>query len=543
MRRLAAIAAILMLTACGGGGGGGGGATPSQPATSPPAQHGTAQLQIVFPSVGPTAVRGRMPAYASGGSQSIAIQINGAPVNPSSVSKVCNPAVPSGNVCTFSFPAPAGNDTFDIALGDADGRLLSEGTVEAAITANQTTVLHLTLMGLPSRVTLKFDTPNPPVGVPADVHLTAVAYDASGNQILGDPYLQPIKIRSSDTSGQITLSDTRLADPSSVITVHYSGKLMAAATFSSEIPTSQYNADAAFAPNPYHSYATTYYTFQVAADASGNAWFVECKYGNSGPCKVGKATPDGQVSETADVPDAYGIVAGPDGNMWFTENTKPYVAKIGADMQFTAYLAKSIASNEAYFAGPIVIGADGNMWFAEYGDIAELATSGQIVKRITTNCAWCKYLTVGGDGNFWLSGYGSTIIQRIAPDGTIASFTLDPMTTGPVYSNLVRGGDGQIYFITSSGLHKIAADGTMTAVTVTPTGQLFGAPFTLGPDNNIWGVDNGAAAFVTPGGALTAYPIPNAGISTTPDVGAAWGTGGNLWLGGANAITRFTYAP
>ena len=77
----------------------------------------------------------------------------------------------------------------------------------------------------------------------------------------------------------------------------------------------------------------------------------------------------------------YGITAGPDGNLWFTELSANKVGKITPAGDITEFGA-GISAN----AGPyeITAGPDGNLWFAENfaggrqaGGIARITPLGQ----------------------------------------------------------------------------------------------------------------------------------------------------------------------
>jgi len=69
--------------------------------------------------------------------------------------------------------------------------------------------------------------------------------------------------------------------------------------------------------------------FFLAAGPDGNVWFTE---EGSGSHTIGKITPAGVVTEysrriTTDANPA-GITAGPDGNVWFTERDSDRIARI-----------------------------------------------------------------------------------------------------------------------------------------------------------------------------------------------------------------------
>src|SRR5512139_421740 len=63
------------------------------------------------------------------------------------------------------------------------------------------------------------------------------------------------------------------------------------------------------------------YSWAIAAGPDGNLWFTE-QMGN----RIGRITPAGVIAEFSLPTTPYGIVAGPDGNLWFTE---VFAAKIG----------------------------------------------------------------------------------------------------------------------------------------------------------------------------------------------------------------------
>jgi virginiamycin B lyase len=67
----------------------------------------------------------------------------------------------------------------------------------------------------------------------------------------------------------------------------------------------------------------------------------------------------------------YGIVPGPDGNLWFAENTYNAIARMTPGGDLTEYVLPHLSS------GPvsIIVGSDGNLWFTE--------VSGHAVGRIT----------------------------------------------------------------------------------------------------------------------------------------------------------------
>ncbi len=560
MRRAIVCALALGLSACGGGGGGGsssaGGGTPVIPAPST----GTAQLAIIVPSIGPSRIARESrssaikPLYVSAGSALIGILLNGNPVDPKQITQVCNPNQTGATVCTFTFPAPVGSDSFDIALADSNANILSEGVVQASITGGQTTVLHLTFLGQPARVALQMDNPNPLRGITSTVKITATAYDDANYQIIGDNYLHPIVIASSDTSGNTVLSGAQFNNPSDSITVTYNGKRLPSATFSVTSPASSGNTAAVLTPNAYLQFGpTAYTTWQVTRGSDGNVWFAECST-NVGPCKIGKITPAGQITESADVAYAKDLVAGPDGNIWFTEGSnRAYIGQVTPAMQIHEFLVKTLAPNEGFWEGPIIVGADGNLWFGEGDRLAAMNTNGQIVRE-TSLGGWYlpADIEIGPDSAFWVSEF-----QEMATATTSGSVTTRFLPSTPSGS-MVFGQNQLLYYSFPNSVQTMTLSGTTSQVTLTPSGSTFQAPFVIDSSGSIWGfgsIPNGqngtggghGATMMTPTGTLTVNPMVGnlASGAITSFNGMTWGADGNLWIAGVggNYITRFYDGP
>jgi streptogramin lyase len=74
----------------------------------------------------------------------------------------------------------------------------------------------------------------------------------------------------------------------------------------------------------------------ITAGLDGNLWFTECTFNSSsGKCtddRIGRITPGGQITEFPPLPtpgsEVQHITAGPDGNLWFTEQDGNKIGRI-----------------------------------------------------------------------------------------------------------------------------------------------------------------------------------------------------------------------
>jgi hypothetical protein len=225
------------LSACGGGSSSSG--IPQAPASAP-ATSASVVISIKIPAAstatGTAAVR--QPLYVSANTQSATISVNGATpvvINLAATSPNCTAVAGGGRSCTATVTAPVGTDTFAETLYsaiNAGGSALSQGKTSHAIVAGQANTVALTLDGIVAALTLAVANAAPPVGTPASIGLTVNINDASGAAIIGsDPFVTPVTLTDSDTSGGTALSKTTLNSPAdaAALTVAYNGKTTAQA--------------------------------------------------------------------------------------------------------------------------------------------------------------------------------------------------------------------------------------------------------------------------------------------------------------------------
>jgi streptogramin lyase len=273
-----------------------------------------------------------------------------------------------------------------------------------------------------------------------------------------------------------------------------------------------------------------------------------------------------------------GITAGPDGNVWFTNEGDRFRSNRG-EVEFITPAGAITAFAQPQTTEPagIVTGADGNLWYGGEVDSFEQPAIG----RITTDGTATRFslppgfadtglgfvltaVTLGPDGNVWYAHSQYTpekgVIGHISPDGQATSSVIPPdrfggSAVGGALS-MTAGPDGNIWFIPDF------VDGHYYAGRVTPDGQytFFEAPGTdnalwsiaAGPDGNLWAsavrfdrrdarILSASIDQITVNGQFTEFSLPDASHAAAS---ITLGPDGNLWFTepGANQIGMMTPA-
>ncbi len=166
--------------------------------------------------------------------------------------------------------------------------------------------------------------------------------------------------------------------------------------------------------------------FGITAGPDGNLWFTE-GLGNGN--KIGKVTTTGSFTEyPVPTPNSFpsGITGGPDGNLWFTEDFGNKIGKVTTTGSFTEYPVPTANS------GPISIadGPDGNLWFTEGSGskVGKVTTSGVITEYpVPTAFSEPFGITASPDGNLWFTETnGNNIGVVVLGRTTSTSVTCSP---------------------------------------------------------------------------------------------------------------------
>ena len=212
------------------------------------------------------------------------------------------------------------------------------------------------------------------------------------------------------------------------------------------------------------------------------------------------------------------ITSGPDGNLWFTEESCGKIGRITPSGSITEF---SLATRS--YPNDIVAGPDGSLWFTEINDksIGRITTAGSVTTFPIPGDDIPMAITVGPDGNLWFTM--DRAIGRITPAGTITLFPTLQELIPSFTTDITIGPDGNLWFTGDFIVGYITPAGAVTILPIASNSQFSG--ITAGPDGNLWVMDWNRILRVTPAGQPTSYDIPDTGwgsIIAGPD--------GNLWF-------------
>lgn len=282
----------------------------------------------------------------------------------------------------------------------------------------------------------------------------------------------------------------------------------------------------------------------IVAGPDGDLWFTE-----SAASKIGTINPvTHAISEFATPTPAsfpLGIAAGPDGDLWFTEFDANKIARINPATHAITEFALPAGSTSPI---DITTGPNGNLWVTASGNpgaidqINPVTLTFSPIPAPTANVQPFGIAT-GPDGNIWFterdSGGGSPgADSRIGKlDFATDSVSDLPTSTASAAPNgIAAGPDGSIWITEAAADKVVLLDPTTAAMTsiATPTGDP--TVIAAGPDGNMWfteGANPGAVAFINPVTRhITQFPTA---AGTSEPVGLATGSDGNVWFAESTA--------
>lgn len=258
---------------------------------------------------------------------------------------------------------------------------------------------------------------------------------------------------------------------------------------------------------------------RIVAGSDGNLWFTGDvgeagrigKIGASGAAATGYAMPQTPASD---------ITSGPDGNLWFV-TYGGHIGKITTSGQITEYQLHHGGG------GAITKGPDGNLWIAcsEQNEIDKSTTSGELTQYSVPAGSEPSAITAGPDHNVWFTDRKSSKIGRITPSGEITEHSI-PGGGSP--QGIVTGPDGSLWFtVTGAGGNKIGKITPSWAVTEYPLPEVASpGGITAGPDGDLWFTEKEGIGKITTAGVISEYSLPAGGQPR----GIAAGADGKLWF-------------
>lgn len=219
--------------------------------------------------------------------------------------------------------------------------------------------------------------------------------------------------------------------------------------------------------------------FGIVRGPDGNMWFTEQFPSGS----IGRVTPSGVVTEFP-VPKSHDgecIIAGR-GVLWFASNQSRLIGKMSTSGHATTYTAPGIAPY------CVALGSDGSVWFTDTANVAIgrlNVHSGHIDEFKLANSSSVPLEIAGGrDGNVWFTDNGAGMVGKITPTGAITEYALPSGSNSRPYG--IAEGPGRAMYVGEEGPGNIARVTSAGVVTEYHVGTVDNTALSLGPDRQIW---------------------------------------------------------
>ena len=230
----------------------------------------------------------------------------------------------------------------------------------------------------------------------------------------------------------------------------------------------------------------------LAVAADGSVWFTRSPVGldpfNSN--RLGRISPTGELSTVALgfglFDQAQGIIAGPDGALWFTMGSR--IGRITTAGELTSFGGEGLLAPSNLTAG-----GDGAIWFVDRcvncSRIGRVTMDGVVTTFELPPSTFPVAFAAGADGALWF--HSSWSVGRIGFDGTVAAFDMPPELANRSVQGITVGGDGALWFTLSDAVGRATADGTFSTyplgVDATGLGRsIRNDSVTTGADGNVW---------------------------------------------------------
>jgi streptogramin lyase len=240
---------------------------------------------------------------------------------------------------------------------------------------------------------------------------------------------------------------------------------------------------------------------RIVAGPDGNLWFTGFARNTStgrAAAAIGRITPAGSITQfllPTSIGFSVGIASGPDGNLWFTQsetedNLVALIGRITTAGVITEFPTPHTWNNPF----DITVGPDENLWFTEsvispFNKIGRITTSGTITEFQIPTRAVPIGIAAGPDGNLWFTASthpeGAGKIARITTSGVVTEFPL-PSSLGYYPASIAAGPDGNLWFTENPNkIGRITTSGVITEFSI-PTPSKAPGHIIVGPDGNLW---------------------------------------------------------
>lgn len=267
--------------------------------------------------------------------------------------------------------------------------------------------------------------------------------------------------------------------------------------------------------------------YGIVAGPNGSLWFAN--FGNS---SIGEISTTGAVSNFTDptIDEPVDITAGPNGALWFTNYGDSTIGEIT-----TAGLVSNFTDASISHPTGITTGPDGALWFANQGNnsIGRITTSGSVSNFTNAGIVSPYDITPGPNGALWFTNQnpsGISSVGEISTGGSVSSFTNSKITNpygivadgSSVWITNLPGGSGG-----SDAIESLSSSGSVTHVYKDPS-LSNPSSITVGSDGALWFVNNGNASIgrITTSGTISNYTDP----TIDGPIWIAAGSDGALWF-------------
>lgn len=272
--------------------------------------------------------------------------------------------------------------------------------------------------------------------------------------------------------------------------------------------------------------------FGITAGPDGNVWFTEAM-GNH----VGKMSVDGELLDRYPIPsrdsNSQGLTTGYDDRVWITECNPSKIAAITTDGEFTEYPTPSRRSAPC----SIVRGPDEKLWFASFlGNlVGSITSSGRIEEfSVPTADAGPYQVASTGSEEVWVSENTGDSVASLSAGGNYTEYRLGGDRKSDI-AGVAVGDDGSIWFAETTGnligrliVDPESAGGRRLIEYPMPRRDVWPYGVTLGPDGDIWFSELGGDRIgrIEEDGTITEWKLPDGSAPRDITVGPDE----NIWV-------------